>query len=107
MVVINFMNQKDFARRLSDLRLQRGVSARDMSISIGQSESYINKLENNESLPSMKVFFSICKYLKLTPAQFFDDSLENPEIINKIINNLKRLDRKQLENINSIIEAIK
>ncbi len=55
----------------------------------------------------MKVFFSICKYLKLTPAQFFDDSLENPEILNKIINNLKRLDRKQLENINSIIEAIK
>ena len=35
-----------FPERIAELRTQRGVSARDMSLSLGQSESYINKIEN-------------------------------------------------------------
>ena len=34
---------KWFAERLSQLRMEKGVSARDMSLSLGQSASYINK----------------------------------------------------------------
>ena len=33
-----------FSQRLSELRTQKGVSARDMSLSLGQCESYINKI---------------------------------------------------------------
>ena len=36
-----------FYRRIAELRAQKGVSARDMSLSLGQSESYINKIEKN------------------------------------------------------------
>ena len=43
-----------FRTRLSQLRMDAGVSARDMSLSLGQSESYINKIENRRTLPSMK-----------------------------------------------------
>ena len=39
--------------RIAELRTQRNVSARDMSLSLGQSESYINKIENRRTLPSM------------------------------------------------------
>ena len=35
-----------FPVRLAELRGQKNVSARDMSLSLGQSESYINKIEN-------------------------------------------------------------
>ena len=45
-----------FYRRIADLRAQTGVSARDMSLSLGQSESYINKIENRRTLPSMTGF---------------------------------------------------
>ena len=41
------------AKRVSQLRMQKGVSARDMSLSLGQSESYINKIENKKALPSI------------------------------------------------------
>lgn len=41
-----------FYQRLTALRIQKGVSARDMSLSLGQSESYINKIENKRTLPS-------------------------------------------------------
>ena len=35
-----------FHNRVAELRIQKGVSARDTSLSLGQSESYINKIEN-------------------------------------------------------------
>ena len=47
--------------RIAQLRLQKGVSARDMSLSLGQSESYINKIENRRTLPSMAGFLYICE----------------------------------------------
>ena len=53
------MYYDDFSKRLTQLRQKKGVTARDMSLSLGQSESYINKIENNYSLPSMNGFFYI------------------------------------------------
>ena len=52
-----------FSQRLNELRTQKGVSARDMSLSLGQCESYINKIENQKSLPSMNVFFTYVIFL--------------------------------------------
>lgn len=44
------MEQADFIKRLVELRMNKGVSARDMSLSIGQSSSYINNIETGVSL---------------------------------------------------------
>lgn len=101
------MYEKMFVNRLVQLRMQKGVSARDMSLSIGQSESYINKIENGVSLPSMSTFFYICQYLGITPAQFFEDEIECPEMMKKTFENLKKLSGEQLAHINTIIEDIK
>ena len=38
--------EEKFAERLAELRIAKGVSARDMSLSIGQSAGYINNIEN-------------------------------------------------------------
>ena len=38
-----------FYTRLTELRTHKGVSARDMSLSLGQSESYINSIEITNS----------------------------------------------------------
>ena len=54
------MNLDDlFAKRLAQLRNQKGVSARDMSLSLGQGAGYINNIENKNNLPS-RVFFKFC-----------------------------------------------
>lgn len=94
-------------KRLTQLRMQKDVSARDMSLSLGQSESYINKIETTDTLPSMTVFFYICEYFKISPAEFFDDSIEEPQKFKEIIKNLKTLNAEQLEHINAIINDIK
>ena len=61
----------NFAKRLSELRTQKGVSARDMSLSLGQNPTYIHKIENGTALPSMMGFFYICEYLNIEPSDFF------------------------------------
>lgn len=64
------MAEKGFAQQLSRLRTARGVSAREMSLSLGQGAGYINNIENGHNLPSMAMFFEICEYLSVTPREF-------------------------------------
>ena len=40
------MYEEQIAKRLALLRTAKGVSAREMSLDIGQNSSYINRIEN-------------------------------------------------------------
>ena len=100
------MDKEQFIERLVALRMKKGVSARDMSLSIGQSPSYINNIENGVNLPSMTVFFYICDYLNITPSEFFDIDARNPEKLSTLIEKLKRLDDAQLNSISTLIDGI-
>ncbi|MCL1864145.1 MAG: helix-turn-helix domain-containing protein [Defluviitaleaceae bacterium] len=86
------LHEEFFANRLASLRIKKGVSARDMSLSIGQSANYINKIEGRKSYPSMTVFFHICEYLGITPKTFFDEDVPNPAIINELQDHFNGLD---------------
>ena len=55
----------------------------------------------------MSVFFYICEYFGITPAQFFEDNIESPIAFKNTIDNLKLLSAQQLKHINAIIEDIK
>lgn len=88
-----------FALRLARLRSQNGVSARDMSLSIGQNPNYINLIENGRALPSMTVFFYICEYLNITPSEFFDLDSSQPEALRELVEKLKRLPPEYLQHI--------
>ena len=92
--------------RLAKLRNQKGVSARDMSLSLGQANNYINNIENKKSLPSMLSFFYICEYLGVTPQQFFDDGNTNPQQLTAIIEDLKELDMDVLSNVAALVKVL-
>lgn len=102
------MDKKSFGDRLNVLRTQlpSNVSAREMSQSIGQSESYINNIENGGNYPSMATFFVICEYLDVTPSEFFDSDSAAPALMREMIENLKKLDAVKLEHLNSIIKEM-
>ncbi|MBO7148373.1 MAG: helix-turn-helix transcriptional regulator [Clostridia bacterium] len=100
------MKEFDFGLRLAKLREQKGVSARDMSLSLGQNHSYINTIESGRALPSMAGFFYICEYLEISPKEFFDIGLSYPSELNEIIEGLKTLDSKELETVLMLIKTI-
>ena len=95
-----------FSGRLTALRMQRGVSARDMSLSLGQSESYINKIENRRTLPSFQGFLYICEYFGLSPREFFDDRYAAPEKTRDLLHQLERLTPEQTEHVLQIVRDI-
>ena len=97
---------KQFQDRLSELRLQKDVSAREMSRDIGQSENYICNIENHHNLPSMSAFFYICDYLKVTPQEFFDLDSRDPKRLAEIIEKLKRLNPEQLALVSRLIDQM-
>lgn len=95
-----------FPERLAQLRTQKGVSARDMSLSLGQSESYINKIENRRTLPSMSGFFFICEYLGIEPHEFFATKINSPQKTAELVTALSKLKPHQAEHLLQVINDI-
>lgn len=100
------MYEEFLSKRLAQLRSKKNVSARDMSLSLGQNVNYINSIENKRSLPSMQGFFFICEYLGVTPKDFFDMDNKNPQLLNDVITSLKKLDATSLEQIAGIAKTL-
>ena len=100
------MYEKFIANRLNQLRQVKERSARDMSLSLGQNQNYINHIENGKMLPSMQSFFYICNYLGITPQEFFDEGNPQPEKLAELVANLKRLDSKSLSYIMGIVKML-
>ena len=100
------MYEEEFSKRLSQLRINKGISARNRSLSISQNPGYINNIESGKSMPSLSGIFYICDYLGITPSEFFDMDSRSPSELNDIIANLKRLDDRQLDTISALIKDI-
>lgn len=92
--------------RVAQLRSQRGVSARDMSLSLGQNDSYINRIENGRALPSLRGLFYICEYLGITPMEFFDEADAYPASLSALIEDLKRLDAAELSLVAGMVRKL-
>jgi len=92
--------------RLAKLRTQKGVSARDMSLTLGQANNYINNIENKKSLPSMQAFFYICDFLDVTPQEFFDEENPYPEALKELMAEAKKLDAESMDYILGIMRKL-
>ena len=104
---MEIIEKEDFIKRLTDLRLYKGVSAREMSLAIGQSAGYINNIENGVNLPSMTTFFYICEYLSIEPKDFFDTKSTNPAKINELLEAAKSLNNEQLNNLIALAKDLR
>lgn len=100
------MYEEQFSKRLAELRVQKGVSARDMSISIGQNPGYIRAIENGTSFPAMSNFFYICEYLNVTPQEFFAFDEEPSNGINALMDQLRQFNDEQIDTLAAFIKTI-
>ena len=82
--------------RITQLRLQKGVSEYQMSYDLGHSRSYVYNISSGKSLPPLAEFLQICEYFEITPSQFFDDNCVNPILLQKAIEEIKQLDDDDL-----------
>ncbi len=97
----------EFVReRITQLRLQKGVSEYKMSYDLGHSRGYVNNISSGKSLPSMSEFLSICDYFSITPIEFFNSNVSNPQLMSDTIRNLELLEEEDLELINLTIKRL-
>lgn len=84
---------EDFVRnRITQLRIQKGVSEYQMSYDLGHSRGYIYNISSGKSLPPLSELFAICEYFGITPAEFFNEKSKRPELIQKAIDSMSELD---------------
>ncbi|MDR1754311.1 MAG: helix-turn-helix domain-containing protein [Eubacterium sp.] len=100
------MDKKYISKRIADLREQRQVTAREMSLSMGQADNYINNIENGKSCPSVQSFFHICEYLKVSPKDFFDEDSKAPGVFRDLSEILKPLDEAVLKHLLGFISTL-
>lgn len=100
------MYEEKFSNRLYQLRTQKGVSARDMSLSLGQNAGYINNIETGKAFPSMTSFFYICEYLNVSPMEFFNFDSAYPKELDTLYCDLNRLSDTQFKSIQEIVKGL-
>lgn len=100
---------EEFVRnRITQLRLKKDVSEYQMSYALGHSRGYIYNISSGKSLPPLTELFAICEYFEITPSEFFDASISNPELVQKAVEGMKQLDENdQLMILNHINRLLK
>ena len=54
----------------------------------------------------MKMFLYICEYFHITPKEFFDEEIENPVLIERLVEEGKKLDTDALESVLGVMKKM-
>lgn len=100
------MNPDYITKRITELRIKKGVAEHRMSLELGHSRSYMQGISSGRALPSMTEFLAICEYLDITPREFFDESNENPARLTELLQKAKRLSDDDLTLILNLTERL-
>ena len=98
----NTFSRENFSLRLSQLRNQKKISARQMSLDLGLNKNYITQIETGKSLPSMDIFFDICSYLHISPQVFFSPFYEPIIFYDEFYELLRNLPAHKLQHLYQI-----
>ena len=91
------MDYTEYIRnRITTLRLEKEVSEYQMSLDLGQNQTYIQKISSGKAMPSMKQFLNICEYFNMTPMQFFDDRVKYPKLIQEALKEMSALSHEDM-----------
>lgn len=94
-------------KRITQLRLQKGLSEYKLSLELGHSKNYIHSIASGKSLPSMYEFLYLCDYFGITPQEFFDESIEQPVLLQQVISDAKDLNDEDLQLIADLTHRLK
>lgn len=92
--------------RITEIRKQKGVSERTMSIALGKSPNYLYFMRKNKSVPSLPMLNNICEYFGITLSTFFNFENQVPALIQEINKELIGLPPEELAHIKGYIDYL-
>ncbi len=103
----DFESFKNFiSNRFAVIRNAHNISARKLSIEMGQSSEYINQIENGRKMPSLEGLFNFCDFFNISIGEFFDDTQVYPVEYKELISKLNKLNKDELSHIMKTIDLI-
>lgn len=100
------MDLVEIINRLSIIRTRANLSARELSLRIGKSESYINRLEYRKNFePSITVIKDICEVCGSSLAELFYYDISQFKADNEIIELLKTVSDKKKQAIINLLKS--
>ncbi len=100
------MDFKFIRDRISILRTKKNVSEYKMSTDLGHSKSYIQSISSGRSMPSLGEFLYICEYLGVTPKEFFDDGIAEPQLVQRLYELTRNMSETDLKILISTAERL-
>ena len=100
------MDTKFISERISILRTKKNISEYRMSTDLGHSKSYIQSISSGRSMPSMNELLYICEYLGVTPKEFFDDTINEPHLVQKLYGLARNMSEDNLSVLIDIAERL-
>lgn len=101
------MEKKLLGRKINMARKDKGMTSEKLSEACNINATYLRQIESGAKIPSLPVFISICKELKVSPSYLLSDILDNSEIGE--IDDLQRLCQnatpRQIKMISSMIRS--
>lgn len=93
--------------RITKLRIERDISESQMSYDLGRSRGYIHGIVSGKAQPTVKGLLEIIEYFGITPEQFFDTSVENPDMLQALLHCAKDLSREKLSILVQVAKNMK
>ncbi len=63
--------EDDYRERLKKLMLEKNITARELSLTLGYNEGYISRILKRKIDPSFKSMMDTMLYFDISPAEFF------------------------------------
>lgn len=104
---MELMTLFDIGGRIRRLRTERGISAKEVAISLGVSPSFISGIEKNTNKCSLENLERICAVLGVTLGEFFADPPQalDPDLIH-LLETAKKLTPEQRESVQKLLETM-
>lgn len=101
------MDQNDIAIRIWYFRNKKQLSARELSLRLGKSATYINQIESKNFTVSLPVLLDILRILDIPCSEFFADNYESYRQDNEMIELLEKLPEDRKKSFIDILRNVK
>lgn len=101
------MGDKLLGRRINTARKDRGITSERLSELCNINDTYMRQIESGAKIPSLPVFVTICKELRVSPSYLLADVLEGAGAtdLDELTELLKNATPSQIRMMTAMIKA--
>lgn len=102
------MDKKLLGKKINIARKDKGLTSEKLSEFCNINATYLRQIESGAKMPSLPVFISICRELKVSPSYLLSDILTDPEAqeMDALSELWEKATPKQIKMVNSMIRSV-